>query len=53
MVKPGPYLLNVAILSGMLLYVLKDPLLRNAGLAPTTEQETAKSVERNDGSGGF
>ena len=52
-VKPGPYLMNVAILLGMLIYVLKEPLLRNAGLKPTTEQETAKSVERNDGSGGF
>jgi len=52
-VKPGPYLMNVAILLGMLVYVLKEPLLRNAGLGPTTEQETAKSVERNDGSGGF
>ncbi len=51
--KPGPYVLNTVILLAMLAYVFKQPLLRNAGLAPTTEQETAKSVERNDASSGF
>lgn len=51
--KPGPYLLNVLILLGMLIYVFRQPLLRNAGIAPTTEQETVQSVERNDASSGF
>ncbi len=50
---PAPYLVNVAILGAMLIYVFKEPLLRYAGQKPTTEGETAKSVERNSGSSGF
>lgn len=51
--QPGPYLLNTVILIAMLAYVYRNPLLRNSGIEPTTEQETAKSVERNDASSGF
>ncbi len=50
---PGPYVMNVVILGAMAVYVLKEPLLRHAGVAPTTERQTAKSVERNDASSGF
>jgi MFS family permease len=50
---PAPYIANVLILGGMLIYVFKEPLLRYAGQAPTTEQETARSVERNNASSGF
>ena len=50
---PAPYLLNVAILLVMLIYVFRNPLLRNAGEQPTTEGENVKSVERNNASSGF
>jgi MFS family permease len=49
----GPYLINVIILGAMLIYVFKNPLLRYAGEMPTTERQTASSVERNDASSGF
>ena len=51
--RPGPYVMNVVILGAMAIYVLREPLLRYAGIAPTTERQTAKSVERNDASSGF
>ncbi len=50
---PGPYVMNVVILLAMVVYVARNPLLRYAGQAPTTERQTAKSVERNDASSGF
>jgi len=45
---PAPFLLNAAVLAGLLLYALFNGVLRGAGEAPTTENETAlASLERN------
>lgn len=53
-VHAGPFILNVAILGAMAAYALINPMLRNAGEAPTTEEETASSaLERNSGGSGF
>jgi MFS family permease len=46
--RPGPFLVNAAILAGLLAYALANGVLARAGAAPTTEDETAQSsLERN------
>lgn len=45
---PAPFLLNAAILAGMVAYALANGALANAGEAATTEDETAlSSLERD------
>jgi len=45
---PAPFLVNAAILAGLLALALRSSVLARAGDAPTTENETAlSSLERN------
>ena len=45
---PAPFLVNAAILAGLLILALRSGVLARAGDAPTTENETAlSSLERN------
>jgi MFS family permease len=45
---PAPFLVNTAILAGLMLYALANGVLARAGAAPTTEDETAQSsLERS------
>jgi len=45
---PAPFLVNAAILAGLLVLALRNGVLARAGDAPTTEDETAlSSLERN------
>ncbi len=45
---PAPFLVNAAILIGLLALAMRSPVLSRAGDAPTTEDETAlSSLERN------
>jgi MFS family permease len=46
--RPAPFLLNMLILAGLLVFALLNGVLTRAGAAPTTEDETARSsLERN------
>ena len=50
---PAPYLLNVAILAGLLAFTLLNRTLRSVGVEPTTEDETtAAQLERVEEGGG-
>jgi len=50
---PAPYLLNVAILAGLLAFTLLNTTLRSVGVEPTTEDETtAAQLERVEEGGG-
>ena len=50
---PAPFLLNTAVLAGLLAYALFNGVLNAAGEAPTTEDETAMaSLERSREGGG-
>jgi MFS family permease len=45
---PAPFLVNTAILAGLMIYALANGVLGRAGAAPTTEDETAQSsLERS------
>jgi MFS family permease len=45
---PAPFLVNTAILAGLMAYAVANGVLARAGAAPTTEDETAQSsLERN------
>ena len=46
--RPAPFLVNTAILAGLLAYAVFNGVLSRAGAAPTTEDETAQSsLERS------
>ena len=50
---PAPYLLNMAILAGLLAFTLLNKTLRSVGVEPTTEDETtAAQLERVEEGGG-
>ncbi len=50
---PAPYLLNVTILAGLLVFALLNRTLRSVGVEPTTEDETtAAQLERVEEGGG-
>jgi len=52
-VHAGPFLLNMAILAGLLVFALKSGVLRRAGETPEGEDDvTASMLERSD-EGGF
>jgi MFS family permease len=51
--QAGPFLLNMMILLGLLLFAIRHTVLREAGEDPTTEEDaTASMLERRD-EGGF
>jgi MFS family permease len=41
---PAPFLVNTLLLGAMLIYALRSGVLANAGLEPTTEDETTQST---------
>ena len=52
-VPAGPFLLNMAILAGLLVYALKNGVLREAGEKPTTDEDAAASLLKRSDEGGF
>jgi len=48
----APFLLNAAILSALLVYAMMNRTLKNAGEAPTTEDETTLSTLERSHEGG-
>ncbi len=49
----APFLLNMAILIGLLIYAYRDPILRTAGLAPASEDDATVSIlEKSEEGGG-
>ena len=49
----GPFLLNMAILAGLLLMALRNTVLKNAGERTTTDEEAAVSMLERRDEGGF
>jgi MFS family permease len=51
-IHAAPFLLNMAILLGLLAYALRNEVLRNAGEGPATEEDsTNAALERNEEGG--
>ncbi len=49
----APFLVNMAILVGLLAYAYLDPILKTAGLAPASEDDATVSIlERTEEGGG-
>ena len=50
--QPGPFLLNAAILAGMMVYVFKNAILREAGERGDPDAEATLAIlERSDEGG--
>jgi len=50
---PAPFLLNMAILAGLLVYAYVNPILKTAGLTPASEDDATVSIlEKSEEGGG-
>jgi len=52
-VHPAPFLLNTAILAGLLVYALRNGVLRDAGEKAATDRDAATSMLERSDEGGF
>jgi len=52
-IHPAPFLLNTAILAGLLVYALKNGILQGAGERATSDEDAATSMLERSDEGGF